>query len=206
MTVLLIDGDFVESNIHNGKIIRSRMKTQGWWASNTAHLIFKNVRVSKKNVIGEINKGWLIIMHNFNHERFGLALRSIGLSRTCLNDSVDYAKDRMTFGKKLIDHQVIRHKIMEMTRKIEAGHALMERYVYLINVIEYGDYKNNEAKSKNIKYLGSLSALAKVEATQTLEYCAREAMQIFGGRGYLRNGRGHRVERIYREGLYIFLQ
>ena len=165
----------------------SKMKTQGWWSSNTAYVLFKNVRVPKSNLIGEENGGWKIIMNNFNHERFALAVQSNRYSRICLKDAINYAKERETFGKKLIKHQIIRHKIVEMIRKIETTHTLLENIAYSMN---------NNVSSKE---MAGICAIVKVQATKTMEFCAREAVQIFGGRGYLRSGRAKRVERLYRE-------
>ena len=166
----------------------SRMKTQGWWSSNTAYVLFKNVRVPKSHLIGKENQGWKIIMHNFNHERFALAVHSNRYSRICLKDAILYAKERKTFGKSLIKHQVIRHKIVEMIRKIETTHSLFEQIAYMMN-----------DKTLTSKDLAGICAIAKVQASKTMEFCAREAVQIFGGRGYLRTGRAARVERLYRE-------
>eukprot|EP01084_Bolivina_argentea_P007796 14629_1 len=199
--VLIIDKDFVCSSSNNGQIITNRMKTQGCWASDTAYVILKNVKVPKINVIGEKHMGFQIIMSNFNHERFaGCALMN-GLSRLCFNESVKYAKDRKTFGKYLVDHQVIRDKLVEMIRNIESTHSMVEKIAYLL------DYKNknkitmikNGNYRKFMKQLSSLTALGKIQASKSYEYCARESVQIFGGRGCVRDGRGAIVERLYRE-------
>eukprot|EP01084_Bolivina_argentea_P196061 336179_1 len=200
---MLIDRDFVRgaNNNANGQILTSRLKTQGWKASDTAYITFKDVRVHKQNIIGSVEVGWKVFMTNFNNERYGMAIGANGLSRTCLNDAILYAKERKTFGKYLIKHQVIRHKLVEMIRKIESTHYMIERCAYLLEngkmnkqkMIDSGEYYNY------MKYLSALCSITKVQSTKSLEFCAREAMQIFGGRGYLRSGRGRRVERIYRE-------
>ena len=167
----------------------SKLKTQGWWCGNTTHIIFKNVKIDKrKYLVGKIGNGWKIIMENFNLERFAGAIHAIGYSRCCLIDSINYAKERETFGKKLIKHQVIRHKIVQMMTKIESTQALLEHIAFL--------YNSNKCSEKEIS---PIVALAKVQATKVLDFCAREAIQIFGGRGYIIGGRAARVERIYRE-------
>jgi len=169
-------------------VFTSRMKTAGWWSSTTTYIVFKNVRVPAKNIIGTLNQGFKPIMHNFNHERFIFATMSIRFARVCLNDAIKYAKTRKTFGKPLIKHQVIRHKIANMAKKIESAYAYLEQITYKMD--KYG------IKSRSI---GADIALLKHESTKCMEYCAREAVQIFGGRGYLRGGRASRVERLYRE-------
>jgi acyl-CoA dehydrogenase len=156
-------------------------KKQGWWASDTATLYFDNMRVPVANLIGEENKGFLVIMTNFNSERMGMAASMEALGRVCLEEAVQWAQQRKTFGKRLADHQVIRHKIAQMKQKLNATQA----YIRVC-------YESIEAGNANP---GDI-ALLKVQASETMEYCAREAMQILGGIGYMR---GNRVERIYRE-------
>ena len=101
--------------------------------------------------------------------------------KVCLEDSISWAQQRETFGKPLIKHQVIRHKIADMSAKVDAVEA------YLRNIcwqIEQGDMPVAEI------------CKSKFFATKALEFCASEAMQILGGAGYLR---GNRVENVYRE-------
>lgn len=160
---------------------RTALKKQGWWASDTAALYFDDVRVPKSNLIGEENRGFIGIMTNFNSERLGMAAGANAAARVCLEDALAWARDRMTFGKRLADHQVIRHKFAEMARKINATQAYLEQCALRVQAGE--------------RPVADLSLL-KVQASQTMEFCAREAMQILGGAGYMR---GCRVERIYRE-------
>ena len=172
-----------------GRIYKSKMKTQGWWLGNTSYLIFKNVKINKNMIIGNnINKGFIPILENFNHGRFAMASTAIRYSRIVLQDSIKFAKKRQTFGKKLINHQIIRHKLINMIIKIEKSQNLMEEITFKMD--------NNISSRK----LGPIMAMIKIEASKCMEFCAREASQIFGGRSYLRNnGIGSRVERIYRE-------
>ena len=156
-------------------------KKQGWWCSDTATIYFDNVRVPVGNLIGQENKGFSVIMNNFNAERLAMAAAMEGLSRVCLADAVTWARERTTFGQRLADHQVIRHKIAEMKMRLNATQA----YLQLV-------CQEVEAGNENA---GDI-ALLKVQCSQTMEFCAREAMQILGGIGYMR---GNRVERIYRE-------
>jgi acyl-CoA dehydrogenase len=156
-------------------------RKQGWWASDTATLYFDNVRVPVENLIGEENSGFLVIMTNFNGERMGMAAGMEALGRVCLEEAVNWARERNTFGKRLADHQVIRHKIAMMKQKLNATQAYIRAC-----------YESIEAEVPNP---GDI-ALLKVQASETMEFCAREAMQILGGIGYMR---GNRVERIYRE-------
>jgi acyl-CoA dehydrogenase len=156
-------------------------KKQGWWASDTATLYFDNVRVPVENLIGEENHGFKVIMTNFNGERMGMASGMEAMGRVCLEEAVEWARERKTFGQRLADHQVIRHKIAQMKQKLNATQC----YIRVC-------YESIEAGNPNP---GDI-ALLKVQASETMEFCAREAMQILGGIGYMR---GSRVERIYRE-------
>jgi len=164
-----------------------RMKTQGWWASNTTYIEFDNVRVPIANLIGEEGEGFKYTMINFNHERFVLTVQMVRFARICLEESISFARRRKTFGKRLIDHQVIRHKVAEMARQIEGIHRQLENYAYQV--------KCGVPDSQ----LGGYMALTKVGGSKLMEFCAREASQIFGGQSFTREGAGGRVERIYRE-------
>ena len=156
-------------------------KKMGWWASDTATLYFDDVRVPVTNIIGEENQGFKVIMTNFNNERMAMAANMEAYGRVCLEEAVEWATERKTFGKRLADHQVIRHKIAMMKQKLNATQAYV-RACY--EAIEAGDPNAGDI------------ALLKVQASEVMEFCAREAMQILGGIGYMR---GSRVERIYRE-------
>lgn len=156
-------------------------KKQGWWASDTATLYFDNVRVPVDHLIGMENQGFAVIMRNFNSERMAMSVAMAGAARVCLEEAVAWARERKTFGKRLADHQVIRHKIADMKMRINATDA----YIQVIS----------KQLADGIEPAGDI-ALLKVQCSQTMEYCAREAMQILGGIGYMRGGR---VERIYRE-------
>ncbi|WP_444890485.1 acyl-CoA dehydrogenase family protein [Microbulbifer sp. DLAB2-AA] len=156
-------------------------KKQGWWCSDTASIFFDQVRVPTSNLIGGENQGFLPIVHNFNRERLGIAASCVEFSRVCLQDAIEWAQERQTFGKRLANHQVIRHKFAQMLQRINATQAYL-------NLCAWAE-QQHQLKVADI-------ALLKVQATETLEFCAREAMQVLGGAGYMR---GSRVERIYRE-------
>ena len=126
-------------------------------------------------------------MHNFNHERFVIASGALGMCRKTYELSIKEALTRKTFGKRLVEHQVIRAKLGEMARLIEALQDNVERCAYCF------------AQGVADKDMGGQCALLKVMASKTFEYCAREAAQIFGGSSLVKEGRGMAVERLYRE-------
>ncbi|MEH6591003.1 MAG: acyl-CoA dehydrogenase family protein [Halioglobus sp.] len=156
-------------------------RKQGWWASDTATLYFDNVRVPASYLIGEENQGFKVIMTNFNAERMAMASGMEAMGRVCLEEALEWAQERKTFGKRLADHQVIRHKFSQMKQKLNATQAYIR--------VCFESIENGNPNPGDI-------AMLKVQASETLEFCAREAMQILGGIGYMR---GSRVERIYRE-------
>jgi alkylation response protein AidB-like acyl-CoA dehydrogenase len=125
---------------------------------------------------------------DFNGERLGLAVQSLSLSRVCLHDAYMHALRRETFSKRLMSHQIIRHKIGLMSSRIASLHAWVESLVYAHKVCP------------DDPSLPSATSLAKVQAGNLLEFCVREAQQIFGGAGYQRgSGVGSRVEQISRD-------
>ena len=97
-----------------------------------------------------------------------------------------YAHKRQTFGKKLIDHPVIRMKLAQMARQIEATYAWLENLVY--------QGQNMDETEAMLKLGGAIAGL-KAQSTVTFEFCAREASQIFGGLSYSRGGQGGKIER-----------
>ena len=156
-------------------------RKMGWWASDQATLYFADCRVPAANLMGEKDKGFLAIMNNFNYERITLVAGMLGMMRVCFDESVAWAQERETFGKRLIDHQVIRHKLADMSAKADMVEA------YLNHIC----HQANEGPMP----IAEISK-AKFSASKALEFCASEAMQILGGAGYLR---GNPVERVYRE-------
>ncbi|KAF9430584.1 hypothetical protein BGZ94_005918 [Podila epigama] len=167
-----------------------QMKCSGVWSSGTAYINFEDVPVPRANIVGKENRGFKYIMHNFNHERMGIVIQANRLARVCLEESIKYGSKRKTFGVKLVNHPVLRNKLAHMSRQIEATHAWMENVIYQTIVMP---------EEMQMLKLGGPIALLKAQSTQTLEYCAREASQIFGGLAYTRGGQGEKVERIYRE-------
>ncbi|KAL1304109.1 hypothetical protein AAFC00_000541 [Neodothiora populina] len=183
VSVLLIERSF-------GGVSTRRMDCQGVWSSGTTYVTFEDVKVPVENLIGKENQGFKVIMTNFNHERIGIIIQCLRFSRVCYEESMKYAHKRRTFGKKLIEHPVIRLKLAHMLRQIEASYAWLENMIYQCQ-------KMNDVEAM-LKLGGAIAGL-KAQATVTFEFCAREASQIFGGLSYSRGGQGAKVERLYRD-------
>jgi alkylation response protein AidB-like acyl-CoA dehydrogenase/predicted heme/steroid binding protein len=183
VSLLLIERDF-------GGVSTRRMDCQGVWSSGTTYITFEDVKVPVENLIGKENQGFRVIMTNFNHERIGIIIQCLRFSRVCYEESVKYGNKRRTFGKKLVDHPVIRLKLAHMARQIEASYNWLENIIYQCEKM---------GETEAMLRLGGPIASLKAQATVTFEFCAREASQIFGGLSYSRGGQGGKVERLYRD-------
>ena len=162
-------------------VSRTALAKMGWHSSDTATIHFDDVEVPAENLIGPENGGFAGIMRNFNGERLGMSQQANAFARICFEDALDWARQRETFGKPLVTNQVIRHKLADMVRRIQATQAWIDHCAWCV---------------LNDKAFPGDFALLKVQATQTMEFCAREACQILGGASFVR---GSRIERIYRE-------
>jgi alkylation response protein AidB-like acyl-CoA dehydrogenase len=165
----------------------TRLATTGWLSSATTLVRFENVRVPVANLIGEENNGFMPVMLNFNQERMGGVIASARYSRILLTEAAKYARQRTTFNKPLIANGQIRAKLGDMARQVEAMQALTDELAWQIET------------DTDPRIIGPKIALAKVQGTRLMEFCAREAAQIFGGNSYLRSGPGATIERIGRE-------
>ncbi|KAF2402876.1 putative acyl-CoA dehydrogenase [Trichodelitschia bisporula] len=183
ISLLLIERSF-------GGVTTRQMDCQGVHSSGTTFVTFDEVKVPVENLIGKVNQGFRVIMTNFNHERIGIIIQCLRFARVCYEESVKYAHKRKTFGKRLIDHPVIRLKLAHMARQIEASWAWLENMIFQCSQMD-----ETEAMLK----LGGAIAGLKAQSTTTFEFCAREASQIFGGLSYSRGGQGGKVERLYRD-------
>jgi len=178
LSLLLVEGD-------TPGLTRTPLAKMGWWASDTAHLHFDGCRVPAANLIGPENSGFLAIMLNFNAERFALAASAVGFAWVCYQEALAWARERHTFGKRLADHQVVRHRLVDMLSRIETARAMLEETAWRLDHSPPGDPA----------LIASICMLKNV-ATRTMQFCADGAVQTLGGMGYMR---GTKSERIYRE-------
>ena len=163
---------------------RSPLQKMGWHCSDTAHLRFDNVRVPARFLIGQEGSGFKMIMGNFNGERLSMAVMALGFAECCYREALDWARTRKTFGSALVEHQVVRHKLMDMKMRIESTRAWVDA---VTRRVDDGDEWPEWV---------SQVCLLKNHATQTMQFCADQGVQILGGMGFMR---GTACERIYRE-------
>ncbi|KAJ5517842.1 Acyl-CoA dehydrogenase N-terminal [Penicillium expansum] len=167
-----------------------KIYNSGQNAGGSSFVDMEDVRVPVENLIGEENKGFPIIMRNFNKERYVMAVQCNRKSRKCLALALSYALRRETFGQPLIQNQIIRRKLAELAHRVEAHWAWLEQLAFYINCAPLGWQSPR---------IASRIALLKVQGGQMLELAAREAQQIFGGAGYQKGGVGATVEQISRD-------
>ncbi len=164
-----------------GFSVGRNLKKMGWWASDTAELFFQDCRVPAANLLGPENSGFFTIMANFQAERLSLAVMSNMTAQLALEQCLAYVKERTTFGKPLSKHQVIRHKLAEMATQLDVS----REYTYRCAArMQAGESAISEV------------SMAKNFATSVSTMVTNEAVQIFGGMGYMRESL---VERLYRD-------
>ncbi len=163
---------------------RTRLDKMGWLCSDTAHLRFDGVRVPARYLLGEEGAGFRIVMANFNGERFGMAAAALGFSLACYDEALAWARQRKTFGTTLVGHQAVRHKLVDMQMRIYSTAAWVEALA-----------ARADAGDASPDWVAQVCVL-KNHATQTMQFCADQAVQILGGMGFMR---GTVSERIYRE-------
>ena len=164
---------------------RTPLAKMGWWCSDTAQLRFGGCRVPADHLIGEENAGFRTIMENFNGERLLMSAGAAAFAQVCFDEALEWARQRKTFGAALVEHQAIRHKLMDMRMRIASSRAWLNELVD----------RHDAGGSGEADYVAEL-CLLKNHTTQTMQFCADQAVQILGGMGYMR---GTKSERIYRE-------
>jgi acyl-CoA dehydrogenase len=168
-----------------GFTVSKPLRKLGWQCSDTAELTFDDVRVPADHLVGEENGGFVLVMQQFVNERLGLATHGYATAQRALALAAEYAKERETFGKPLASRQVIRHKLVDMHRRTAAARAYAAE--------AYEQAVNGSTTDPNVI---ATAVLAKRQAVEACEFVVHEAVQIYGGMGYMRESE---VERHYRD-------
>lgn len=153
----------------------------GLRASDTSELILEDVKVSEEHLLGNEGVGFKQAMKTLDGGRISIGALALGMAQGAFEESVKYAKVRQTFGKPIIEHQAIAHKLAEMQVKVEASRLLI--------------YKAANLKDQGLPYAKAAS-MAKLYASEAGYEVANEAVQIFGGYGYSKD---YPVEKYYRD-------
>jgi alkylation response protein AidB-like acyl-CoA dehydrogenase len=159
-------------------------KKMGIRASATRELVFQDCFVPQQNLIGKEGMGFIITMRTFDRTRPGVGAQGVGLAQGALDEAVRYAREREQFEKKIISFQAVQHMLADMATLVEAARAL----VY--SIARYID------QSENPKEISKVSGMAKVFASDVAMKVTTDAVQIFGGYGYMRD---YPVEKMMRD-------
>jgi acyl-CoA dehydrogenase len=164
-----------------GFSVSKKLEKLGWHASDTAELAFQDVFVPEANLLGEENRGFYLIMANFQWERLAMALGAVGSMDAVLERTLEFASERRAFGRPIGQHQAIRHKLAEMAVKLEASRSLTYHALRL-----FADGHDALREVTEAKLLSQRSAYE----------VADDALQIHGGAGYMRE---YEIERVARD-------
>ncbi len=164
-----------------GFIVTRIEEKMGQAASDTAEIQFDNCRVPSSALLGQEGEGYKIALSNLESGRIGIASQSIGMARAAYEAALKYAKERITFGKPIIEHQVIAFRLADMATQIDAARLMVWRAAAL-----------KDAGRSCLKE----ASMAKMLASEMAEKVCSDAVQIHGGYGYVSD---FPVERIYRD-------
>lgn len=153
----------------------------GLRASPTVQLNFDGMRVPGDNLLGESNLGFIYAMKSLDSGRLGIAAQATGIARAALEAATAYAAERRQFDAPLRDFQAVQFKLADMATRISAGRALL--------------HLTAQAKDRGVNVKQACS-MAKLFASETAMYCTNQAVQIFGGYGYVKD---YPVERLFRD-------
>lgn len=166
--------------------VSRKLDKMGWRSSDTAELSYTDVRVPSANLVGTENTGFLQIAAAFVSERVGLAAQAYSSAQRCLDLTVDWCRNRETFGKPLIARQSVQNTLAEMARRIDVAR------VYTRNIVERQIDEGGGGGPDLITEV----CFAKNTAVEAGEWVANQAVQLFGGMGYMAESE---IERQYRD-------
>ncbi|MGY1894401.1 acyl-CoA dehydrogenase family protein [Nocardia gipuzkoensis] len=176
ISLLIIDKDTP------GFTVSRKLDKMGWLASDTAELSYVDVRVPVENLVGPENSGFYQIAGAFVSERVGLAVQAYSSAQRCLDLTLEWVRNRETFGRPLISRQAVQNTVTEMARRIDVAR------VYTRDVVQ----RSAEGETDLIAEV----CFAKNTAVEAGEWVANQAVQLFGGLGYMRESE---IERQYRD-------
>jgi butyryl-CoA dehydrogenase len=164
-----------------GYIVARLEEKMGQHASDTAQILFDNCRVPAACLLGTLGDGYRIALSNLEAGRIGIAAQSVGMARAAFEAAVKYAKERVTFGKPIAEHQAVSFRLADMATQLDAARLLVWRAALL-----------KDAGKPCLKE----ASMAKMFASEMAEKVCSDAIQIHGGYGYVSD---FPVERIYRD-------
>lgn len=172
---------FVVPTDNPGYQVASIERKMGQHASDTAQIVFEDCRIPADHRIGEEGEGYKIALSNLESGRIGIAAQCVGMARAAYQAALEYAKERESFGKPIIEHQAVAFRLADMATQVQAAHLMV---MHAAELRDAGEPCLKEA------------CMAKLYASETAEKVCSAAIQTLGGYGYLED---FPVERIYRD-------
>lgn len=170
----------VRPNMPGYSVIR-REKKLGHRVMDICQIALDGLELTDADVLGSVGSGYKIILEGLDTNRVGVAAQAVGVAQSAYDHALAYAKERHSFGQPIIEHQAIGFRLAEMATRIEAARQL---YLHAARLKEQGHPRLKEA------------SMAKLFAAETAEWVCTNALQVFGGAGYLQ---GSMVEKLYRD-------
>lgn len=161
--------------------LAKKLKKMGNNTSDTGELVFEDVRIPRRNLIGDEGKGFYYIMGNFQDERLIAASMAVSAAQQALEDTLRYTRERKTFGKRVFDHQAVAHRLADLATELEAARQLT---YYAADVLQRGGDASTEV------------SMAKLFASEVANRIAYHCLQFYGGYGYMQE---FPIERFYRD-------
>ena len=174
-------GAFLITPDLRGFAVGKKEDKMGLRASPTVQLVFDNLRVPAENVLGERSQGFVYAMQSLDSGRLGISAQAIGIARAALEHATRYAAERRQFGKPIKEYQAIQFKLADMAMRVAAARALL--------------YSAAGARDRG-QSITQFGAMSKLFASETAMWVTTQAIQIFGGYGYVKD---YPVERLFRD-------
>jgi alkylation response protein AidB-like acyl-CoA dehydrogenase len=176
ISLFLVDND--AKGFSRGK----PLEKLGVRGSPTSELFFDDCEIPEENLVGELNNGFYQLARTLTHGRIGMAVYSLGIAQACLEESMNYVQERTAFGRKLAYFQDIHFKIADMKMYIDVARELIYKAAWMLD----------QEDPQSILF----ASIAKLFISEHATRIASDAVQIFGGYGYMK---GYKVERLYRD-------
>ena len=154
-----------------GFTVGAHEKKMGIRGSSTCELVFQDCRIPKENLLGELNKGFKIVMMTLDGGRVGIAAQAVGIAQGCIDQTIPYIRERIQFGKRISQFQNSQFQLADLQTKVDAARMLL--------------YRAAQAKQDGEPY-SHLAAMAKLFASDVACQVTRECVQLVGGYGYTR--------------------
>ena len=199
-----VDGEhftaFIVDRDTPGLALGAEEKKMGQWGSSTRAVILEDVKVPAENLLGEIGKGHRIAFGILNIGRYKLGVGATGAAKEALKHSIKYAKERVQFGKPIIEFGLIQEKLANMTLKIFVTESMAYRLAGLLDEIlsplDEADPEYTKKVWEAIAEYAVESSILKVYGSEMLDEIVDEMVQIYGGYGYIRE---YPAEQFYRD-------